>query len=148
MWIFDRIDNLYVSRIVYHLVTICEVFCTDIRLLIVLRVLTGLFDALTAISQAYWSVFLLTFSCVGDVTTFSQRANYLADLEAVNNVAQSLGPLVGAALANYNLRYAVYAFSPRLTIGLLPPSSTFSRPSAPSFYCLKVSPTSLSEERC
>ena len=58
LWILDRIDNLYVVGIAYHLVTICEVFCTDIRLLIVLRVLTGLFDALTAVSQAYWSAFL------------------------------------------------------------------------------------------
>lgn len=47
-------------------------------------------------------------SCVGDVTTFKERASYLAELEAVNNVAQSFSPIVGALLANYSLRYAVY----------------------------------------
>ena len=34
------------------LVTTCEVFCTNVRLLILWRVFTGLFDCLTAVSQA------------------------------------------------------------------------------------------------
>lgn len=41
------------------------------------------------------------------MTTFKERASYLAELEAVNNVAQSFSPIVGALLANYSLRYAV-----------------------------------------
>ena len=87
-------------------------------------------------------------SCVGDITTFSQRANYLADLEAVNNVAQGLSPLVGAALSNYNLRYAVFAFMRHLTVEPLLGSFTFCLPSVPLFSCLRASLAVWSGERC
>lgn len=43
-----------VCLILSTLVTTCEVFCTNVRLLILWRVLTGLFDCLTAVSQAFF----------------------------------------------------------------------------------------------
>ena len=53
---------------------------------------------------------LSSIRCVGDVTASHQRAHYLSQLEAVNNVAQAIGPFVGGILSSYSLDASMYSF--------------------------------------
>lgn len=45
---------------------------------------------------------------MGDVTIPEKRAYYLSQLEAVNNVSQAIGPLIGAALSASSLTAALW----------------------------------------
>ena len=45
---------------------------------------------------------------MGDMTSSHQRAHYLSQLEAVNNVAQTIGPSIGSILSSIQLKVAMY----------------------------------------
>ena len=72
------------------------------------RALAGLFDAQTPLFQAFLLVSEIIARCMGDVTTPEKRAYYLSQLEAVNNVSQAIGPLIGAALSASSLTAALW----------------------------------------
>ena len=71
------------------------------------RALAGLFDAQTPVVQALLLSIQFTNRCMGDVTVPEKRAYYLSQLEAVNNVSQAIGPLIGAALSASSLTAAL-----------------------------------------
>lgn len=84
---------------------------------IVFRFLGGLFDAQTSMFQAFVSFTRLIFRCIGDVTSSHQRAHYLSQLEAINNIAQAIGPFIGGILSAYSLSASLYPFLSFLYLG-------------------------------
>lgn len=89
------------------IVTCCELFIKDVRLFVVFRALTGLFDCQTPLFQASFLSPSFSTRCMGDVTVSEKRAYYLSQLEAVNNVSQAVGPFIGALLCAYSLSAAL-----------------------------------------
>ena len=60
---------------------------------IIFRSLTGVFDNLSSLSQAY----------MADITPLKERPRYLAQLESVVNITQCVGPLIAAILSKIHL---------------------------------------------
>ena len=44
---------------------------------------------------------------MSDITTSQCRPHYLSQLEAVNNFAQCVGPLIGGVLSSFSLIYTL-----------------------------------------
>ena len=74
---------------------------------ILLRAFTGLFDASTALFQAYGLCVIYYGRYMSDITSSNNRAHYLSQLEAVNNFAQCVGPLIGGILSSISLVYTL-----------------------------------------
>ena len=64
---------------------------------IIFRSLTGVFDNLISLSQAY----------MADITPLKERPRYLAQLESVINIAQCVGPLIAAILSKIHLCFSI-----------------------------------------
>lgn len=64
---------------------------------ILLRCLSGLFDCVISITQAY----------VADISSSKERATCLARLEAVMNAGQCIGPLIAGLISTKSVRYAM-----------------------------------------
>ncbi|KNB45636.1 MFS transporter [Blastocystis sp. subtype 4] len=64
---------------------------------ILLRCLSGLFDCVISITQAY----------VADISSSKERATCLARLEAVMNAGQCIGPLIAGLISTKSVRYAI-----------------------------------------
>lgn len=64
---------------------------------IVVRCLSGLFDCVISITQAY----------VADISSEKERSSCLARLEAVMNAGQCIGPLIAGIISIKSVRYAM-----------------------------------------
>ena len=51
------------------------------------------------------------------MTSSHQRAHYLSQLEAVNNVAQTIGPFIGGILSSIQLKVAMYDYDSYYHLG-------------------------------
>ena len=65
----------------------------SVNVYIICRVVAGGFDTVQYLSQAV----------IADITTTRDRPKYLAQLESMNNTAQTVGPLLAGVLSNYHL---------------------------------------------
>lgn len=65
----------------------------NMNVFLVARSLTGVFDNLISLSQAY----------MADITPLRERSRYLAQLESVLNTTQCVGPLLSALLSKIHL---------------------------------------------
>ena len=66
---------------------------SNMNVFIIFRSLTGVFDNLISLSQAY----------MADITPLKERPRYLAQLESVINITQCIGPLIAAILSKIHL---------------------------------------------
>ncbi|KAK8825356.1 hypothetical protein WA538_003053 [Blastocystis sp. DL] len=116
---FGRWVALSIAHVGLTVFTTLQIFTSNIWVFILLRAFTGLFDASTALFQAYMS----------DITSSNNRAHYLSQLEAVNNFAQCVGPLIGGILSSISLVYTLvatsvfYAISAIVTVFILDESN-------------------------
>ncbi|KAK8804657.1 hypothetical protein WA171_006625 [Blastocystis sp. BT1] len=81
--------------------SICHFFCftaSNHYVYILLRCLSGLFDCVISITQAY----------VADISSSKERATCLARLEAVMNAGQCIGPLIAGLISTKSVRYAIF----------------------------------------
>ena len=65
----------------------------SVNVYIICRVVAGGFDTVQYLSQAV----------IADITNTRERPKYLAQLESMNNTAQTVGPLLAGVLSNYHL---------------------------------------------
>ena len=77
---------------------------------IILRTISGLFDCVISITQAYFSSFFFHSSYVADISNIKNRAACLARLESVVNAGQCIGPLIAGIISNWSVRIAMYSF--------------------------------------
>ena len=88
-----------------------NLFCfttTNPYIYIALRTVSGLFDCVICITQAYsFSLFFIS-SYVADISSIKNRAACFARLESVMNAGQCIGPLIAGIISNWSVRIAMY----------------------------------------
>ena len=70
----------------------------NINLYLIYRVITGVFDNMINLGQAY----------MADITSLRDRPKYLAQFESMVNLTQTVGPLIAGVLSNYSLYLPLY----------------------------------------
>ena len=86
---------------------------------IILRTISGLFDCVISITQAYFFFIFLHFRYIADISNIKNRAACLARLESVMNSGQCIGPLIAGIISNWSVRIAMYNFHPSFYIDIL-----------------------------
>ncbi|KAK8810627.1 hypothetical protein WA158_007202 [Blastocystis sp. Blastoise] len=104
-FVFGRISDKYGRRpcllicfVGQCIGTLVQANSHNIWLYVTARVLTGLFD----------NSFTLCQSCIADLTNLSERATYLAQVDAVYSCGFVIGPVIGGILSNISLILSEY----------------------------------------
>ena len=82
----------------YSLGSAMSFITKNINHYLIIRVITGLFDNMINLGQAY----------MADITTLRERPKYLAQFESMVNLTQTIGPLIAGVLSNINLYLPLY----------------------------------------
>ncbi|KAK8810121.1 hypothetical protein WA538_003670 [Blastocystis sp. DL] len=97
----DRLGRRWTLLIAMAGLCICSLVCfttKQIYIYIIMRCVTGVFDCVIPITQAY----------ITDISTERERSTSLAHLEAVMNAGQCFGPLISGTISIYSIRYSIY----------------------------------------
>ncbi|KAK8806599.1 hypothetical protein WA588_003163 [Blastocystis sp. NMH] len=97
----DRLGRRWTLLIAMAGLCICSLVCfttKQIYIYIIMRCVTGVFDCVIPITQAY----------ITDISTERERSTSLAHLEAVMNAGQCFGPFISGAISIYSIRYSIY----------------------------------------
>ncbi|KAK8799656.1 hypothetical protein WA158_006204 [Blastocystis sp. Blastoise] len=114
--IFGKISDRYgrkiciVITILGQLIgTIFQLSSNSVWLFVAARVITGIFDDTYSLSQA----------AIADITKISERATYLAQIDAIYSCGYMIGPLIGGYLSEISYTTALWAAVGIYTISFL-----------------------------